>query len=283
MPESKISLTVITPVFNGEKYIENCLKNVAEQAFEGLEHLVMDGGSSDGTVEIVQSYQHDFSHIRLISEKDRGQSDAMNKGIRAAKGSIIGFLNVDDYYEPQVLPTIPGLFSNLPEPSFVCGNLNIWNVDGTYKHFNRPNRISLVEIISNNFEWPYNPSAYFYHKSLHDLAGMYNEANHYCMDYEFILETARHISLRHVDETWGNFCEVPESKTLIRFSEFHDEAVEAGAQLRKQFIEQLSPSERADWDKLNAGNQILDSGKKKGWLGNSLVKGISLLFRPIFK
>lgn len=283
MPESKISLTVITPVFNGEKYIENCLKNVAEQAFEGLEHLIMDGESSDGTVKIVQSWKEKYPHIRIISEKDNGQSDAMNKGIREAKGSIIGFLNVDDYYEPQVLPTIPGLFSDLPEPSFVCGNLNIWNVDGTYKHFNRPNRISLVEILSNNFEWPYNPSAYFYHRSLHELIGFYNEGNHYGMDYEFILAAAKQIKLQHIDKTWGNFCEVPESKTLIRFSEFHDEAVEAGAQLRKQFIEQLSPSETAHWNKLNAGNQMLDSGKNKDWLRNSLIKGISLLFRPIFK
>jgi glycosyltransferase involved in cell wall biosynthesis len=283
MPEGKISLTIITPVFNGEKYIENCLKNVAEQAFEGLEHLIMDGGSSDGTVQIVQSYQDRFSHIRLISEKDRGQSDAMNKGIRAAKGSIIGFLNVDDYYEPDVLRKTPGIFENLSEPAFVCGNLNIWNEDGTLKHFNRPDRISLPELISDKFEWPYNPSAYFYHRSLHDLAGMYDEDNHYCMDYEFILAAAKQIKLQHIDKTWGNFCEVPESKTLIRFSEFHDEAVEAGAQLRKRFIEQLSPSEKADLDKLNAGNQMLDSGKKKGWLGNSLVKGISLLIRPIFK
>ena len=64
----------------------------------------MDGGSSDGGPELVQEWQKKYPHIRLISEKDRGQSDAMNKGINLAKGSIIGFLNVDDFYENDVLP-----------------------------------------------------------------------------------------------------------------------------------------------------------------------------------
>jgi glycosyltransferase involved in cell wall biosynthesis len=282
MSVNKITLTVITPVFNGEKYIENCLKNVAEQAFEGLEHLVMDGGSSDKSVQIIQSYQKNFPHIRLISEKDGGQSDAMNKGILQAKGGIIGFLNVDDYYEPQVLSTIPGLFSDFPEPSFVCGNLNIWNADGTYKHFNRPDQISLVEILSNQFEWPYNPSAYFYHKSLHEMAGYYNEANHYCMDYEFILAASRQIKLRHIDQTWGNFCEVPESKTLIRFSKFHDEAVEAGALLRKQFIETLSYAERVEFEKLVTGNQKDISAKQNVWF-QKMNKIFSRLLRSITK
>lgn len=243
MPESKISLTVITPVFNGEKYIENCLKNVAEQAFEGLEHLVMDGGSSDGTVQIVQSYQDNFSHIRLISEKDRGQSDAMNKGIREAKGSIIGFLNVDDYYEPDVLRRIPALFSDLVEPSFISGNLNIWNSDGSFRHFNRPNRISFIEILSGIYEIPYNPSAYFYHKSLHEKAGFYDTEDHFAMDFEFIVRAASHISLVHIDEVWGNFCLVPESKTQNQFSMHKNPTAKRGEDVRNHYIRQLNPSD----------------------------------------
>ena len=274
MPESKISLTVITPVFNGEKYIENCLKNVAEQAFEGLEHLVMDGESSDGTVKIVQSWKEMYPHIRIISEKDNGQSDAMNKGIREAKGSIIGFLNVDDYYEPDILQRIPELFSDLPEPAFICGNLNIWNADGSLKHFNRPEKISLIELLSGKFEWPYNPSAYFYHKSLHNLVGFYNESNHYSMDYEFILEAARHTEFRHFDELWGNFCEVRESKTLIRFRDFHYEAVFESEQIRNKAAQKLSIKEI---EKLKI---IMDDGGKKS-ISEKQLSWFSKTFRRI--
>ena len=268
-----IILSIITPVFNGRKYINQCIENVAGQFFPGLEHLIMDGGSSDGTPEEVRSLMNKYSHIRLISEPDNGQSDGMNKGIRCAKGSILGFLNVDDYYEPDVLPRIPELFSGLSEPSFVCGNLNIWNPDGTLKHFNRPVHLSLFELLSNRFEWPYNPSAYFYHKSLHDLTGAYNESNHYCMDYEFILEAAQHIPLRHIDELWGNFCQVSESKTLNRFSNSHDEAVKQAEDLRKRIIINLRLFENPEWNSFIASRgEFKNSTEKKGWIQKFLRK-----------
>jgi glycosyltransferase involved in cell wall biosynthesis len=247
---SSIVLSIITPVYNGKKYLSNCLSNVAKQAFPGLEHLIMDGGSEDGSLDIIREWQAKHAHIRLVSEKDRGQSDAMNKGIQLAGGSIIGFLNVDDYYEPDVLPKIPALFEKLPEPSFVCGNLNIWNPDGSLKHFNRPDKLSLPELLSHKFEWPYNPSAYFYHKSLHNLCGFYNEENHYCMDYEFILEAAQHIPLIHRDELWGNFCQVEESKTLQRFTNRNEEAAAEGRSLRENVIKKLNDEQKTELEKL---------------------------------
>jgi glycosyltransferase involved in cell wall biosynthesis len=252
---SSTVLSIITPVFNGKKYLSNCLSNVALQAFPGLEHLIMDGGSEDGSQELIREWQTKYPHIRLVSEKDRGQSDAMNKGIQLAHGNIIGFLNVDDYYEPDVLPKIPGLFEKLPEPSFICGNLNIWNADGSLKHFNRPDKISLAELLSHKFEWPYNPSAYFYHKSLHSLCGFYNEHNHYCMDYEFILEVAQQIDLKHVDELWGNFCQVEESKTLQRFAHRNEEAAAEGRALRERAINKLNAEQKAELEQLLAQNK----------------------------
>lgn len=74
-------LSIITPVFNGKRFIEFCIKNVSEQNCPDAEHIIVDGGSTDGTVEIVKSYADKYPHIRWISKKDRGQSDAMNKGM----------------------------------------------------------------------------------------------------------------------------------------------------------------------------------------------------------
>ena len=98
-----IRLSIITPVFNGIRFIESCIINVIEQNCRGLEHIIIDGGSSDGTVDVIRAYAKRYGHIKWISEKDKGQSDAMNKGIRMAQGDILGFLNVDDFYEPNVL------------------------------------------------------------------------------------------------------------------------------------------------------------------------------------
>ena len=239
-----MKITIITPVYNGAKYINQCIENVIGQNCTEVEHLIMDGDSTDGTAEIVRKIAGIQPHIRLISEKDSGQSEAMNKGIVEAKGEIITFLNVDDYFEPNVLNRVLVVFNDLSSPSFVCGNLNIWNGDGTLKHFNKPDRISLVELVSNCFEWPYNPSAYFYHKSLHQKTGPYNVDNHLCMDYEFILEAAKHIELKHVDELWGNFVMVENSKTENYHKEAPEKAFYDAERIRRGFIQKLSNSDQ---------------------------------------
>jgi len=252
-------ISIITPVFNGASYIEACLENVIHQQCTSVEHLIMDGASTDGTVEIVKEWASEWPHIRLVSEKDQGQSDAMNKGIKRANGSVISFLNVDDYYEANVLNRIIQLFEDLPEPSFVCGNLNIWNPDGSFKHYNRPDKVTLPELISDRFEWPYNPSAYFYHKSLHDVVGMYNVDNHYCMDYEFILNVARNSKIRYLDETWGNFCVVVNSKTYNSHFGLPDTAMQAGEVLREKMKAKMSSYELEQLDQIMAVTVPLNS------------------------
>ncbi|MBU1997727.1 MAG: glycosyltransferase, partial [Candidatus Omnitrophica bacterium] len=92
-------LSIITPVFQGSKYMAECIESVAQQNCDTLEHIIIDGGSTDGTVDILKEYAAKYEHIRYISEKDEGQSSAMNKGLKMAKGAIIGFLNADYYYE----------------------------------------------------------------------------------------------------------------------------------------------------------------------------------------
>ena len=122
-------ISIITPVYNGDRFIEKCINAVINQNCHDVEHIIIDGGSTDRTVDIIKEYADRSSHIRWISEKDRGQSDAMNKGIQMAKGEIICFLNVDDFYEPNVLNQVVELFIKLPDPSFVVGNCNVLNDD----------------------------------------------------------------------------------------------------------------------------------------------------------
>jgi len=250
-----MQITIITPVFNGAKYIRQCIENVVNQYCDSVEHLIMDGASKDGTQEIVLELAENHSHILLISEKDKGQSDAMNKGIAAAKSKIISFLNVDDFYEPGILNRVLEIFKDLPEPSFVCGNLNILNADGSLKHFNKPDKISLPELASNCFEWPYNPAAYFYHKSLHQKTGTYNSENHFCMDYEFILNAARFVDLKHVDQLWGNFVMVEDSKTQNSHSETLEVAFAAGEKVRQEVISTFSDTQRMQLKTILAENK----------------------------
>jgi glycosyltransferase involved in cell wall biosynthesis len=255
-------ISIITPVYNGAKYIRACLKNFADQQCPEAEHLIMDGGSNDGTVEIIQEWSAHHANVRLISEKDKGQSDAMNKGIRMAEGNIISFLNVDDYYEPGVLNRVLNMFTDLPEPSFVCSNLNIWNGDGNLRHLNKPDRLSLPEILSNCFEWPYNPAAYFYHKSLHNLTGPYNSENHYCMDYEFLISAASATRLLYVNELWGNFVVGPDSKTQNAHGELQ-KAFNAGEAVREAAITKLNAEQRKELEAILVAHNPLLLPKKE--------------------
>ena len=209
-------ISIITPVYNGEPFIESCIKVVIDQAYPDVEHIIVDGGSTDRTVEIIKQYAQEYPHIRWISEKDKGQSDAMNKGIAMATGEILAILNVDDFYEPNVLNRISKIFKTLPEPSLLVGNCNIWNDEGNVFRVNKPAKLKLVDLLMgwNINSLPENPSAYFYHTSLHQIIGPYEVDDHYTMDLDFLLKAVQVATVKYVDETWGNFRLIEGTKTF---------------------------------------------------------------------
>ena len=206
-------LSIITPVFNGEKYIINCLESVYSQYQPGIEHIIMDGGSSDNTVTLAQDFAQDKPYIRVFSEKDTGQSNAMNKGVNRAAYPFISFLNVDDYYEKGALALVMNLIKTLPEDTFLTGNCRVWNSKGDEVMINRPQPFNQVHF-SLDYNFPFNPSAYFYHKSLHQKHGFYNENEHYLMDIDFILRILPHAKIVYIDTILGNYVQVEGSKTL---------------------------------------------------------------------
>ena len=213
----EVHISIITPVYNGIGFIEYCINNVISQDCPHMEHVIVDGGSTDGTVEVIRKYAGEFQHILWVSEKDKGQSDAMNKGIDMANGNIIGFLNVDDYYEPKILPEILDIFKKLPAPSLLVGNCYMWD-DNDHLHFvSKPFRIGLLNLLMEKYEvaLPFNASAYFYHKSLHETIGPYKVDEHYGMDVHFIFQAVQNAHVKYVDKMWGNYRYLIGTKTYI--------------------------------------------------------------------
>lgn len=208
-------ISVITPVYNGERFIEPCIKNVIDQVCPNVEHIIVDGASKDRTVEIIKQYAEKYHHIKWISEKDKGQSDAMNKGIAMAKGEILAFLNVDDYYEPNVLNRVLEIFKELPVPTLLVGNCNVWESEEKLTVVFKPSKFNLFNILIglniNNF--PTNPSAYFYHTCLHQQIGLYKVDEHYAMDVDFLLRAVQVAKVKYVDENWGNWMRCEGTKT----------------------------------------------------------------------
>ena len=209
------TLSVITPVFNGIRFIEGCLESVIGQNCPEAEHIVVDAGSSDGTLEVIRRYAQRYPHIRFVSEADRGQSDAMNKGIGMASGSIISILNVDDYYEPGALCDAVARFRDLPEPTLLVGNCNIWDDAGHLLGVCRPATVGLLNLLMQKYSsaFPMNPSGYFYHKSLHGVIGPYDVDEHFGMDVHFIFRALLGARVKYVDRMWGNMRYFAETKT----------------------------------------------------------------------
>lgn len=208
-------ISIITPVYNGEQFIESCIKAVIEQNCPNIEHIIVDGASTDKTVEIIRKYANIYPHIRWISEKDKGQSDAMNKGVLMAQGEIISFLNVDDYYEPNVLNRVLKIFTDLPIPSILVGNCNIWDAKDKLAVVCKPVNFRLSNLLQglNEKNYPTNPSAYFYHTCLHQQVGMYKIDEHYAMDLDFLLRAVQVAKVKYVNETWGNWMRTEDTKT----------------------------------------------------------------------
>lgn len=207
-------ISVITPVYQGERFIESCIKVVMDQNCSDVEHIIVDGGSKDRTVDIAKKYAEKYPYIRWVSEEDKGQSDAMNKGIEMAKGEILAILNVDDYYEPDVLNRILNIFETLPEPSLLVGNCNVRDDENKIKFVNIPRKLKALDLLSFSSPFPLNPSAYFYHKSLHQKIGLYKVDEHYMMDIDFILKAVQVAVVKHVDEVLGNHRQIVGTKTM---------------------------------------------------------------------
>jgi glycosyltransferase involved in cell wall biosynthesis len=230
---SNFRISVITPVYNGEDHIEACLQNVVNQRCPFAEHVLVDGCSTDKTIDIIQAYAKRYPHIHWISEEDKGQYEAMNKGITLAKSEIISFLNADDYYEPGVLNRVLELFKNLCEPTLLVGNCNIIGDRSlfSFPRVNKPSKLGVKDLLIGREvnPFPCNPSAYFYHKSLHEKVGYYTLP--IAEDLDFIFRALQATNTVYINETWGNFRlragtktfeDIRSGKALARWNEIYE-------------------------------------------------------------
>ncbi|CAG1023243.1 putative glycosyltransferase EpsJ [Patescibacteria group bacterium] len=180
-----VRFSIITPVYNGEKFIEKNIIKLQAQTYKNFEHIVIDGASEDKTVEILEKYK---DRLTYISEKDSGQSNAINKGLRMAIGDVITWLNADDFlYDNTVLEKVAKYFED-PSITIIEGRCKLVDLStGEEKIIPQP------EVTERSLtRWwveysvPPQPSIFF-RKSLVDQYGLIDESLHYCMDHELWL------------------------------------------------------------------------------------------------
>lgn len=197
MPDPLVS--IITIVYNGETHIEHAIKSVLEQTYFNIEYIIVDGGSTDSTPSIVNMYRNRIQ--KVISEKDRGISDAFNKGIRSASGEIIGILNADDWYEND---TVEMVVANSTSADVIYGDMRFWNNDEV--DFVVKGNHSLLE-----HEMTLNHPTVFVRKAIYETIGLFDEQYKCAMDYDMLLRLKVsgskfvHIPKVLANMRWGGF------------------------------------------------------------------------------
>ncbi len=200
-------ISIIMPVKNGATFIRHAIQSILMQKYGNIEIIIVDGVSTDGTLEILSDFTKAHSFIKLISEIDTGQSQAMNKGLRLATGDIIGFLNADDFYSESVFHQAVTILTKLSRPALVVGNCHVHDLESKKVHVQKPSYLALESFILNISGHPANSSQYFYHAEIHHLIGGFPENEHLAMDLWFYLECCSHptITKKYVNADWGNF------------------------------------------------------------------------------
>jgi len=181
------TVSIVTPSLNQVEYIEDALASVANQGYPGLEHLVVDGGSTDGTLQV---FGRQGNKVRWSSEPDAGQADAVNKGIVRARGEIIGWLNADDFYEPGAVHAAVSFLVGHPDVDVVYGDcLYLYQQAGREElRLVRARRFDL-EFLLNVGCYVQQPATFFRRSALN--VGLLDPRLRYAMDYELWLRMAR--------------------------------------------------------------------------------------------
>lgn len=175
-------ITIITPSYNQAAYLERTILSVLNQNYPNLEYMVIDGGSTDGSVEIIKKYEKWLAY--WVSEKDHGQVDAINKGLRRATGEWIGFQNSDDVYAPYAFDTVAQTAAQHPQSSIIYGHLLIIDKNDNIIEQLKTVPYSLMAQVVEGMQ--IHNQSWFFKKELVEKVGVFDERYRFAFDYEVV-------------------------------------------------------------------------------------------------
>ncbi len=224
------TFSVITPSFNQAAYLEACIQSVLAQGTDNFEHLVFDAGSTDGTLDILRKYPH----VRSVSEPDRGQAHALNKGFAAARGRIICWLNTDDRYTPGAFEIARRELLERDHP-VIFGNTREVFFDGRADRIQRPRFDRRDDLLC---WWDKGVSllqpAVFFTREAQQKAGLLREELHIVMDLEYWWRLSAVAPFHYVDETLAVQLRQPDSKTMTLLYRMYREKQAVFGALRRE-------------------------------------------------
>lgn len=211
-------VSIITPSYNQAQFLEATIQSVLRQEYPNLEYIVVDGGSTDGSVEIIRHYQEQIAW--WVSEPDRGQADAINKGFRQATGEIVAWLNSDDIYLPGAILDAVRQFENSPDAGLIYGDA--LSIDGTGRPFNALRFPDWNYDDLLRFHIICQPSVFICHSAL-KLTGYLDENYHFMLDHALWLKLAAETPIHHTPHLWSAARQHGDAKNVAQAAAFSQE------------------------------------------------------------
>lgn len=212
-------VSIITPSYNQAKYLEQTVRSVLEQDYPRIEYIVMDGASTDGSVEIIQKYAGKLAYWE--SAQDNGQADAINKGFARATGDIIAWLNSDDYYLPGTVRAVVKIFEENPDVVLVYGNMLAVDENGTTFNTLTYRQLTLEDLLC--FQIIGQPAVFMRRSTLQKTNGL-DTTFHFLLDHLLWIQIAKRGRVLHVNQTWAAARYHAEAKNVAKAAEFGREA-----------------------------------------------------------
>ena len=210
-----MKISVLTPSYNSGKYLQRAIDSVLKQSYTNYEHIISDGGSTDDSVEIIKKHKD----IIYVSEKDRGQSDAMNKAFDMSSGDIIVYLNADDEFSPGAFESIINAFKKVPSADMVVGDLVFLTDEESVKRIPSNKYTHILQYWLNVF--PNNPVSFFYKRKIQEKIGHFPIDDHYAMDIWFLLRVYKDFKIIKIDQLLGVFHSDGLNKTAVADTGYH--------------------------------------------------------------
>ncbi len=214
-------ITIVTPTLNQGKFIERTIRSVIEQNYPNLQYIIIDGGSTDETLSIIRKYESFINY--WVSEKDNGQSEAINKGIAKMDGEIFNWLNSDDVLTPNALNKIAEAYQLDKDCNLVIGQVKFFTKEDSY---GLNGKVVFSEAEQTFALGQVNQPAMYYKADVLKKIGNLNENLHYCMDVELWLRYILNYgigNIRQLNEIVAEFLFHPDSKTVSKPQNFEKE------------------------------------------------------------
>jgi glycosyltransferase involved in cell wall biosynthesis len=203
-------VSIITPSFNQARFLPETIQSVLSQDYPNLEYILVDGGSTDGSLEIIQHYAPQLAW--WVSEQDRGQTDAINKGFAHANGEILAWLNSDDTYLPGAISEAVTFILAHPEVSMVYGDANLVDEHGSIIGRFPSQQTDLKKLLRGSVHIPQQTT--FFWTRLWQQVGPLDPAFQFAMDYDLWVRLAKRAPLAYTPHLWANFRLHGEGKSI---------------------------------------------------------------------